>query len=462
MSGRRKPTSTSAFGVGRREAHDASAFYARFSPPVLSGDDHVVRSPIEGKIVEGDARHMDEVEDASVALVVTSPPYFAGKEYEAALGEGHVPASYLDYLGMLSDVFAECVRKLEPGGRIAVNVANLGRKPYRSLAADVTAILQDQLGLLLRGEVVWVKAKGATGSCAWGSFRSPANPVLRDLSERVVIASKGRFDRALPQAERRRRGLPSEVATTSDEFMEATTDVWEIAAESATRVGHPAPFPVELPQRLIELYTYVDDLVLDPFMGSGTTAVAAVRSGRRYVGYDTDSGYVRIAEQRAEEERGRLLRAGPPSPAVPDGAKDLARALLEEAGFRRLREKARVAGGIDVTFAAEDAGGRTWLFDVSGTRTVTRGGLRRSEVLWRALGKAAVIHAASPDTPLVLLTTEAPAAGSSGERAWRALQAPEGPGAVGAVYDVLELESPQAPAQLRRYAQSGRRSRRGR
>ncbi len=151
---------------------------------------------------------MADVESSSVALVVTSPPYFAGKEYEQALGEGHIPASYLDYLTMLRDVFAECVRVLEPGGRIAVNVANLGRRPYRSLAGDVTMILQDELGLLLRGEVVWVKADGASGSTAWGSFQSAANPVLRDLSERIVVASKGRFDRAPTRAEREARGLP--------------------------------------------------------------------------------------------------------------------------------------------------------------------------------------------------------------------------------------------------------------
>ncbi|MDP8991655.1 MAG: site-specific DNA-methyltransferase, partial [Actinomycetota bacterium] len=236
----------------------------------------------------GDARHMDQVTPSSVALVVTSPPYFAGKEYEEAMGQGHVPGSYLEYLGLLTDVFAECAAKLEPGGRIAVNVANLGRKPYRSLAADVVTILQDRLGLLLRGEVVWVKGRGANGSCAWGSFRSPANPVLRDLSERVVVASKGRFDRALSCRDRRYHGLPWEASITRDEFLEATTDVWEIPADSATRVGHPAPFPVELPQRLIELYTYRDDLVLDPFVGSGSAAVAAVRTGRRFVGYDTD------------------------------------------------------------------------------------------------------------------------------------------------------------------------------
>ncbi|MHB8681890.1 MAG: DNA-methyltransferase [Acidimicrobiales bacterium] len=462
MSGRRRPTATSAFGVGRRESHDASGFYARFSAPALSADDAVVRSPIEGKVVEGDARHMDELEDASVALVVTSPPYFAGKEYEEAMGEGHVPASYVDYLRMLTEVFAECVRTLEPGGRIAVNVANLGRKPYRSLSADVITILQDELGLLLRGEVVWMKARGASGSTAWGSYCSPANPVLRDVTERVVIASKGRFDRAVPRAKRAGAGLPSEVSVTKDEFVEATLDVWELPAESARRVGHPAPFPVELPQRLIELYTYVGDLVLDPFMGSGTTAVAAVRTGRRYVGYDTESSYVRIAEQRAAEERARLLQA----PAPPEGAaagrrsaQELARRLVEEAGFTDVESGVKLAGGLDVSMSGRDGSGRLWFFDVTGTLSTARGGLRRGEVLWRALGRAAVLHATYPENPLVLLTTDAPPPGSAGERAWRALQTPERPGALAAVYDVVEIESDQAPARLRRFARSRRRPR---
>lgn len=252
------------------------------------------------RLFVGDAREMsdDQVVDRSVALMVTSPPYFAGKEYETDLAAGHVPSSYVEYLEMLRDVFAVCLRKLEPGGRMAVNVANLGRKPYRSLSADVISILQDDLGMLLRGEVIWQKAKGAGGSCAWGSFRSPQNPVLRDVTERIIIASKGRFDRAVKRAKRAEMGLPHEPSIETDEFLEATIDVWEIPSESATRVGHPAPFPVELPQRLMELYTYADDLILDPFVGSGTTALAAINTGRHYIGFDTEPEYIELAEQR--------------------------------------------------------------------------------------------------------------------------------------------------------------------
>ncbi|HEU5302921.1 MAG TPA: site-specific DNA-methyltransferase [Acidimicrobiia bacterium] len=296
-------TQTSSFGAGKRESHDATEFYARFVAPEISDDETVNPCPVADTLICGDARDMQAVPDDSVALVVTSPPYFAGKQYEQELGEGHIPASYVEYLGMLRDVFAECRRVLEPGGRIAVNVANLGRKPYRSLAGDVTRILQDDLALLLRGEIVWKKAKGASGSIAVGSYLSASNPVLRDISERVVIACKGRFNRAIARKDREARGLPFENTITKDEFFEATLDVWEIRPESARRIGHPAPFPVELPERLLRLYTYRGDVVLDPFMGSGSTAIAAVRNDRRYVGFDTDPDYVALARSRLEQER---------------------------------------------------------------------------------------------------------------------------------------------------------------
>lgn len=299
-------TRTSRFGVGRRESHDASAFYEQFLAPVISDDEEIRSCDVTDRLFVGDARDMGAVASKSVALVVTSPPYFAGKDYEAALGTGHVPGSYVDYLKMLADVFAESVRVLEPGGRIAVNVANLGRKPYRSLAGDVTRILQDHLGLLLRGEVVWIKGAGANGSCAWGSYASAANPVLRDVTERVVIASKGRFGRAVTRQKRRERGLPWENSITPEEFRTWTLDTWRIAPERATRVGHPAPFPVELPRRLIELLTYVGDLVVDPFVGSAQTAIACLHTKRRYIGFDTDADYIALGERRVADERIRL------------------------------------------------------------------------------------------------------------------------------------------------------------
>lgn len=299
-----KRTRTAAFGAGRREGHDASRFYARFGAPQISDDDEVVACPVSDAVRNHDSRDLSFLPDKCIALVVTSPPYFVGKEYEQGMGEGGVPASYVEYLEMLRAVFAECYRVLEPGGRIAVNVANLGRKPYRSLSADVMGILQDDLGFLLRGEILWVKGKGANGSCAWGSYGSAANPVLRDVTERIVIASKGRFDRALSKRERATRGLPHEDTITPDDFRAWTLDTWYFPPESARRVGHPAPFPVELPRRLIELLTFRHDTVLDPFAGAGQVALACLDSERSYICVDIDSGYTRLAERRIEAATG--------------------------------------------------------------------------------------------------------------------------------------------------------------
>jgi len=274
-------TRTTRFGVGRREGHDSSPFYDRALKQVETSSD---RAPSEAVVVSGlyahSAERMTELPDDCVALMVTSPPYHVGKEYDSDL-------SFDEYLALLQAVFKETYRVLEPGGRAVVNVANLGRRPYVSLADHVTAIMED-LKFLARGEVIWVKAKGASGSCAWGSWLSASNPTFRDLHEYCLCFSKERWSRA-------RKGVST---ITRDELLAATLSVWEIPPESARRVAHPAPFPVALPRRFIELYTYLDDLVLDPFLGSGSTAVAAVETGRRYVGYDIDEAYLRKSSER--------------------------------------------------------------------------------------------------------------------------------------------------------------------
>ena len=483
-------TATSRFGASRREGHDASAFYARFTPPVLSDDDTVARGPdFDPELAErlgdgcfcGDARQMAELPDACVALVVTSPPYFVGKSYEDAVAAGadsRIPTSYFDYLDMLREVFVECVRVLEPGGRIAVNVANLGRKPYRSLSGDVAKIFEE-LGLLLRGEIVWQKSKGSSGSCAWGSFRSPSNPTLRDTTERIVIASKGRFDRARSASQRESEGLPYRSSLSTDEFMEATLDVWDMGPESAQRVRHPAPFPLELPRRLIDLYTYENDLVLDPFMGSGTTLVASVLCGRRPVGYDLDPDYVELARSRVETAASAppetprraeqpplfepsAIRPRTPAPIADEmtadafvrqateagrKAHDIAGDLLEHCGFEVLRSPATVRGsGVKFSFLVADRANGEWWIDVAGAFTTVRPGLLRAETLWKALGRASVLAAAEPDARLLLLTPHLPRPGAEGDRALRTL----GPAAV---FDVIELFDDQAAARLASYAE---------
>jgi DNA modification methylase len=451
MTARRR-TTTSNFGAGARENHDATPFYDRFRAPEVSDADTVLPPrPVEQPFVWGDARRMDAVADGSVALVVTSPPYFAGKQYEEELGRDGIPSSYLEYLDMLADVFAECVRTLEPGGRIAVNVANLGRKPYRSLSADVIGILQHDLGLLLRGELIWQKGDGANGSCAWGSFRSPSNPVLRDISERVIVASKGRFDRARATKQRAAEGLPHLSTLATDDFMALTLDIWQIPPESAKRVGHPAPFPVELPEQLIRLYTFADDLVLDPFMGSGSALVAAARLGRRYIGYDLDSEYVEIARRRVAEALAETESA-PAVPLVADGAAadKLAEHTITAAGFTVAARRRRIRStGVAVSFVARDKTGDDWYFDVAGPLTSHRSGMLRSDVVWKALGRACALRSARGDIPLVLLTSHGPRPGSDCEVAVRAA----GPGAV---FDVVEMLSAESLERLTRYADGGR------
>ncbi len=216
--------------------------------------------------------------------MITSPPYNVGKDYDEDLTQE-------EYLSLVYDAMKEVYRVLIPGGRACVNVANLGRKPYLPLNHLINQIMLE-LGFFMRGEIIWDKGASAGSSCAWGSWQSASNPVLRDVHEYIMVYSKESFGRKDKESKVR------EDTITRDEFLEYTKSIWTFGAESAKRVKHPAPFPVELPYRLIQLYSFLDDIVIDPFCGSGTTCLAALQTGRRFIGVDLDDGYVEVARER--------------------------------------------------------------------------------------------------------------------------------------------------------------------
>ena len=284
-----KRTQTSGFGTQGHISHDASDFYAsrlfEGSPPEVEAREHEATLPADGldQLYVKSSESMDELPDGSVHLMITSPPYNARKEYDEDL-------TLEEYLSLLHRVFKETLRVLVPGGRACINIANLGRKPYIPLHAYIIDDLQ-QLGFLMRGEIIWNKSGSASPSTAWGSWRSAANPVLRDVHEYILVFSK--------QSYARKRG-ERENTIQRDDFLEWTKSVWAFPAVSAKKIGHPAPFPVELPHRLIQLYSFKDDIVLDPFCGSGSTCIAAVQSQRRYIGYDLQPAYIQLARERIE------------------------------------------------------------------------------------------------------------------------------------------------------------------
>lgn len=285
---KKRNTKTSAFGSPGRAGHDSSAFYSArlYEDQPQAEEMNYVENPLPPEkldvIFNTSSEQMTGLPDNSAHLMVTSPPYNVGKDYDENLSLG-------DYLAFLKRVWAETYRVLVPGGRACINVANLGRKPYIPLHAFILRDMID-LGFLMRGEIIWDKGASASASTAWGSWQSASNPTLRDTHEYILIFSKGNF---------RRDRLDGRKDTISkEEFLEYTKSVWSFAAESAKKIGHPAPFPVELPYRLIQLYTFENEVALDPFMGSGQTALAALKAGRHYVGYEVNREYLELAEKR--------------------------------------------------------------------------------------------------------------------------------------------------------------------
>lgn len=281
-------TKTSTFGVSGRINHDASKFYnsklyadkKRQKQNIRFIENSIPKENIN-RIYCKSSELMNEIPDFSIHLMITSPPYNVQKEYDDDL-------SLEEYRALLKRVFQETYKKLVTGGRACVNIANLGRKPYIPLHSY---IIEDMLeiGFLMRGEIIWNKASSASPSTAWGSWMSASNPVLRDIHEYILVFSKDSFSRMKKDKQN---------TITRDQFLEWTKSIWTFPAVSAKKIGHPAPFPEELPNRLIQLYSFKNDVILDPFCGSGTTCLAALRNNRYYIGYEINPEYVELANKR--------------------------------------------------------------------------------------------------------------------------------------------------------------------
>lgn len=284
-------TTTSSFGVSKRENHNAAKFYQSnlYNGISLKESEDKSVNPLPDialdTIFQHTSENMTELPNNSVHLMITSPPYNVTKEYDQNL-------TLQEYLSLIEKVMTETYRVLIDGGRACINIANVGRKPYIPLTTYVTEIMTS-IGFNNRGQIIWNKAASAGGSCAWGSWQSAANPILRDVHEYILIFSKGNMSR--------KKGINT---ITRDDFLEWTKSIWTMNTESAKKVKHPAPFPEELPHRLINLYSFQNDIILDPFMGSGTTAIAALKNQRHFVGYEISESYTIIANMRISNTKG--------------------------------------------------------------------------------------------------------------------------------------------------------------
>ena len=295
-----KKTKTSAFGTKGRVGHDSSKFYdSKLYKEIINKDSDIIVNEFPKEllntIIEGSCENMKDIPNNSLHLMITSPPYNVSKEYDNDL-------SLNEYLDLLKNCFTETYRVLVNGGRACINIANVGRKPYIPLSDYVSKIMIE-IGFNMRGEIIWNKSAGAGISTAWGSFQSASNPILGDVHEYILIFSKGNYKRERDKNEKEFRYDN----ISKEEFIEWTKSIWTMNPESAKRIGHPAPFPEELPNRLIKLFSFTNDIVIDPFMGSGTTAIAAIKNSRNFVGYEINEEYINLANNRIENLKEKIL-----------------------------------------------------------------------------------------------------------------------------------------------------------
>jgi DNA modification methylase len=223
------------------------------------------------------------MEDNSVDLVLTSPPYNFDMNYD----EHNDKSESSDYLSTLITIFNECIRVLKSGGRLIINIQPNYKEYYPTHHAITSAMIDS--GLIWRGEIVWLK-NNLKKLTAWGSWKSPSCPYLSYPFEFIEVFSKDTL---------KHDGNKDDIDITKEEFIEYVNGHWSIAPETRMKkFDHPAMFPEELVKRCIKLFSYKNDLVLDPFNGAGTTTFVANLLERRYIGIDISETYCEIARER--------------------------------------------------------------------------------------------------------------------------------------------------------------------
>ena len=235
------------------------------------------------KLYNGDClKVMKDIPDNSIHLAVTSPPYNVGKNYD----NHDDRMDYGEYLDWLKKVWLETKRVLVPGGKFALNIAPTGIKNFVPTHHDFANQLRE-MGMIYRAEIMWYK-QTILKRTAWGSWKSPSNPHIVPSWEYILIFSKDKPDL---------EGNKEDIDITPEEFMKFSDGFWYIPPETQ-RNGHPAPFPEELIYRLIKFYTYRDNVVLDMFGGTGTVAVVAFKTGRKFIHIDISKEYCIVAKKR--------------------------------------------------------------------------------------------------------------------------------------------------------------------
>ncbi len=240
------------------------------------------------QIINDDILTTSTVPDGSIDLIVTSPPYNVDIKYNSHNDE----ISYEEYLQFSQQWLTRCFQFLRDDGRMCLNIPlDKNKGGQQSVGADLTTLAKE-IGYQYHSTIVWNEGN-ISRRTAWGSWMSASAPYVIAPVELIVVLYKERWKKTSGSQE-------SDI--TRDEFMEWTNGVWTFSGESKKKIGHPAPFPIELPERCIKLFSFVEDTVLDPFMGSGSTMLAACLNHRNAVGVEVDTSYCSLAQNRLQAD----------------------------------------------------------------------------------------------------------------------------------------------------------------